>query len=58
MQLSALFVEAEPPALALLEIVFDRHTDHGTDASEGVDHNRQQRPVPQALHCRRFNGLD
>ena len=31
---------------------------HGTHPSKGVDHDRQQRPVPQPLHCRCLDGID
>ena len=46
-ELAALFMEAQPPVLALPVVVFDVHADHGADAGEGVDHGGQQCPVPE-----------
>ena len=46
-EFAALFVEAQPPALALLVVVFHVHADDGADPGEGVDHGGQQRPIPE-----------
>ena len=47
MELAALFVEAQPPALSLLVVVLDVHADHGAHAGEGVDHGGEQSPVAE-----------
>ena len=49
--LAAFFVEAYPPALALLEVVFDLHTDDRTDTRERVNHRANERPVSEAADC-------
>ena len=46
-ELAALFVEAQPPALALPVVVLDVHANHGADAGKGVDHGGEEGPVPE-----------
>ena len=48
MDLAAFFVEAQPPALAVGEIILDAHADRRADAGEAEGHQRDQRAVAQA----------
>jgi hypothetical protein len=43
--LAALFVQAEPPAFAMLKVVADLHRYRGADTGEAVDHGSDQRPI-------------
>ena len=53
--LAAFFVKAQPPAFTFRIVVLDPHGDDGADAREGIGHDADQCPVPQA-HERR--GID
>jgi hypothetical protein len=55
---AALFVEPDPPALAVGKIVLDPHRHHGADAREGVGHDADQRTVAQADESRGIDALD
>jgi hypothetical protein len=46
--LAAFFVEAQPPAFAVGEVIFDAHADRCADAGEAEGHQRDQRAVAQA----------
>ena len=46
--LAAFLVEAEPPALALGEVVLDPHRKRGADPREAVDQHADQRAIAQA----------
>jgi hypothetical protein len=46
--LAAFLVEADPPALAVGEIIVDPHRHDGADAGEGVGHDADQGAVAQA----------
>ena len=42
---AAFFVKPDPPPLALQVVVFDVHMEGGGNTGEGVDQQRDQRPV-------------
>jgi hypothetical protein len=44
--LAALFVQADPPSLALRVIIFNPHGDDRADPGQRIGHNRDQRAVP------------
>ena len=46
--LAAFLVQPHPPAFALRIVVLDVHVQRRRDAGEGVDQQRDQRPVAQA----------
>ena len=46
--LAALFVQAYPPALAVLLIIVDAHVDHGRHVREGVAHEPDDRAIAEA----------
>jgi hypothetical protein len=48
MALAAFLVQADPPALAVGEVVLDPHRHHRADAGEGVGHDADQGAVAQA----------
>ena len=52
--LAAFFVQADPAAPSLHEIVAHVHLEHGIHAREGVDHHTDQRPVAQSGQGRFF----
>jgi len=56
--LAAFFVQPHPPAFALRIIVFDVHVQRLGDAGEGVDQERDQRPVAQADDGRDVNAVE
>ena len=47
MDLAAFFVEAQPPALAVGELILDAHADRRADAGEAERHQRDQCAVAQ-----------
>ena len=57
MVLAPLFLEPQPPALALLVVVLDAHADDGRDARKAVDHHAQQGAIAQAGEGRRVDGV-
>jgi hypothetical protein len=56
--LAAFLVEADPPALAVGEVVLDPHGDDSADASEGVGHDADQRAIAQAEQGRGVDAFD
>ena len=46
---AAFFMQAEPPAFAMLELVSDLHCDRGADPSEAVNHDPNQCAIPQPI---------
>ena len=58
MDLAAFFVEAEPPALAVGEVILDAHADRRADAGEAEGHQRDQRAVAQADDGRDVDGVE
>ena len=56
--LTALFLEPQPPALALLVVVLNAHADDGRDARKAVDHHSQQSAVAQAAEGRRVDRVE
>jgi hypothetical protein len=52
--LAAFLVEADPPALAVGEIILDPHRHHGADAGEGVGHHADQGALAQTDEGRRW----
>jgi hypothetical protein len=48
MMLAAFFMEAQPPAFALLVVILDIHADEGRHAREAVDHHAEQGAIAQA----------
>ena len=56
--LAAFFVEADPPALAIGEVVLDLHGDDGTDAGERVGHHPDQGAVAQAHDGRSIDAVE
>jgi len=46
--LATFFVQSEPPALAVLEVVANLHGDRGPDSGEAVNHRPDQSPVAQS----------
>jgi hypothetical protein len=49
---AAFFMQSEPPAFAMLEVVADLHRNCGTEAREVVDHGPDQRSVAQGPRYR------
>ena len=47
MLLATFFVQADPAAASLHEIVTHFHLEHGIDAGEGVDHDADERAIAQ-----------
>src|SRR5512138_2916392 len=58
MVLAAFLVKPEPPALAVLPIVFDIHPDDRADPRKGVDHDANQGSVAQTHHARNVNTVE
>jgi hypothetical protein len=56
--LATFLVEADPPALAVGEVVLDPHRHHGADAGEGVGHDPDQGAVAQTDEGRGVDALD
>ena len=47
MLLATFFVQPDPAAASLREIVPHFHPEHGVEADEGVDHYADERPAAQ-----------
>jgi len=46
--LAALLAQPHPEPAVLREDIFDRHPERGADPGEGIDHQSDQRAVPQS----------
>ena len=58
MTLAALFVEPHPEAALVDEDAFDPHAGRGADPGEGIDHEGDQGPVPQAGNPAGVDGVE
>ena len=57
-ELAAFLVEAEPPALAVLVVIFDAHVDRGGDAGEAENHEPYECPVAETQNGVRFDRIE
>jgi hypothetical protein len=56
--LAAFFVEADPPALSVGDVILDPHGDDGADTGERIGHDPDQGAVAQANEGRDVYALD